>query len=259
MSGANGAAAAGTTVVVKVGGANLQRNAYVDRLACHVAALRERGARVVLIHGGGSEISDLHARLGEPCRKEDGLRVTSDRGVDITTMVLCGLVNKRVVAAMVTQGVDAVGLSGIDAGLLRADFLDRRRFGRVGDAPRVDARRLRSLLDTGLVPVIAPVSLAPDGRPVNVNGDTAARAVATALRADRLDFVSDVPGIRRDPDADDIVPSLTVAEADRLLQDRAAISGGMRPKLGDAIAAVRGGVARVRVGNLAGVGAGRRR
>jgi len=257
MSGGIDASVAGTTVVVKVGGANLERMAYVDRLASHVASLRECGARVVLVHGGGSEISDLHARLGEPCRKEDGLRVTSDRGLDITTMVLCGLVNKRVVAAMLTQGVNAIGLSGIDAGLLRAGFLDRRRLGRVGDVPRVDVERLRSLLDAELVPVIAPVSLGPDGRPVNVNGDTAARAIAAALEADRLDFVSDVPGIRRSADGDEILRRLTLEEADRLLQDRTAISGGMRPKLGSAIAAVRAGVRSVRVGNLAGVGAGR--
>lgn len=246
-----------TTAVLKVGGANLERPAYLELLCEHVDRLVRSGERVVLIHGGGTEITALHEQLGEPCRKENGLRVTSPRGLDITTMVLCGLVNKRVVAALIGRGVDAMGMSGVDAGLLRAELLDERKLGRVGDAPRVDPRGLVVLLDAGMVPVVAPVSLGPDGRPVNVNGDTAARSIAAALRADRLDFLSDVPGIRPRPGSPDIVPRLTVAEAGELLQDGEVITGGMRPKLGSAIAALGAGVRRVRVGSLAGIGRGR--
>jgi acetylglutamate kinase len=244
------------TSVLKVGGANLERPAYVEQLTAHVAERTKAGERIVLVHGGGSEIGALHDALDVPCRKWNGLRVTSEKGMEITTMVLCGVVNKRVVARLVERGVAALGLSGIDLGLLRAELLDAEMLGRVGDTPRVEVNRLRSILDAGLVPVVAPVSLGPDGRPVNVNADTAAHALAMALRADSLDFVSDVPGVRIRAESDDIASSLAVPEVEKLLRAGTVVTGGMVPKLTSAVAAVKAGVGRVRVGNLSGIARG---
>lgn len=250
-------ASAATLRVVKVGGANLERPAYVDELAGHVADCVARGERVVVVHGGGSEIGALHDALDVPFRKLEGLRVTSDAGMAITTQVLCGLVNKRVVARFVARGLPALGMSGVDLGLLRAELLDAERFGRVGDSPRVDVAALHVLLDAGLVPVIAPVSLGPDEAPVNVNADAAAHALATALGAETLDFLSDVPGVRVDPDSQDCAERLHVPEVRRLTDEAVVVTGGMIPKLRAAAEAVERGVRRVRIGNLSGVRAGR--
>lgn len=236
--------------VVKVGGSNLDRPAYVDKLCDHINGLVGNGGRVVVVHGGGPQISALHDELGEPCTSWEGLRVTSERGMTLTTMVLCGLVNKSLVAALVSRGIRALGLSGIDLGLLRAEPLDERKLGRVGGNPDVVAEPFLRLLLSGLTLVVAPVSLGPDNRPINVNADTAARAIAAALRADRLDFVTDVPGVKANRGAALPIPRLRVSEAHDLLATPSAVVGGMRPKLESAIAAVRAGVGRVRVGSL---------
>lgn len=239
--------------VLKIGGANLQSPEYVAELARYVVTLRREGRRVVVVHGGGPEIGTLHDRLGVPFEKRDGLRVTSREGMDITTMVLCGLVNKRVVARFVTEGLPALGLSGVDLGLLRAELRDEARLGQVGTSPRVTRARLENLLEAGFVPVIAPVSLGPEGRPVNVNADSAAHAIATALEAHTLDFVSDVPGVRTRANSTVVARRLRVAEVRRLVESATVVKGGMLPKLESAVAAVDKGVTRVRVGDLAGM------
>lgn len=246
-----------TSVVLKVGGANLDRPEYLERLARHVAELRAEGRRIVLVHGGGVEIGALHDALDLPFRKVDGLRVTSEATLRITTQVLCGLVNKRIVASFVREGLPALGLSGVDCGLLRAELVDEKRLGRVGTIREVDAPRLRSLLDLGHVIVLSPVSLAADGEPCNVNADTAAHAVATALSADQLDFISDVPGVRTVAGSGEVADTLRLPEAARIMQDSEVVSGGMRPKLEAAITALNGGVGRVRVGTLGGMAKGR--
>jgi acetylglutamate kinase len=242
--------------VLKIGGANLQQPEFVEELSRYVVALRREGRRVVVVHGGGPEIGAFHDALGVPFEKSGGLRVTSDEGMEITTMVLCGLVNKRVVARLVRDGVPAVGLSGIDLGLLQAELLDEPRLGHVGNAPVVRREALTRLLDGGLVPVIAPVSLGPDGQALNVNADTAAHAIATVLEADSLDFVSDVPGVRTRAGSTVVARRLRVQEVEQLLKDSSVIKGGMLPKLRSAVAAVDGGVGRVRVGDLPGMARG---
>lgn len=247
-----------TITVLKVGGAGLVEPASVDRLCRHVRDVVADGRRVVLVHGGGPEISRLHEQLALPTVKHDGLRVTTDEGLEATIMVLCGSVNTRLSAGLAAHGVDALGLTGVDRGLLRAGFLDVEKLGRVGDAPRVDVNRLTGLLDDGCVPVVAPVSLGPDGRPVNVNADTAAQAIAMALGADTLDFLSDVPGVRTSADSKEVAGTLRVSAVTELLEDRdSVVQGGMRPKLASAVEAVRSGVRRVRVGTLQGMAEGR--
>ena len=244
----------GPLMVVKVGGANLTRPDYVRDLSRHLRARVQRGERIVVVHGGGPEIGALHDALDVPFTRVDGLRVTSEEGMRLATMVLCGLVNKRVVARLVSDGLPAMGLSGVDLGLLRSELLDPERLGRVGSAPAVDVTRLRVLLDAGLLPVIAPVSLGPDGEPVNVNADTAAHAIATALSATSLDFVSDIPGVRTRKGSTRVAARLTVRDIQRLVSEGDVIRGGMIPKLESAVAAVAAGVGRVRVGNLGGLG-----
>ncbi len=238
------------TTVIKVGGSRLRSTEDLRALADYAAALRP--GRVVIVHGGGPEISELHQALAIPFVKRDGLRVTSDQGLRATVMALCGCVNKRVVASLVERGLPALGLSGVDLGLMRAALKDEQRWGRVGTRPEVDAGRLEQLLDAGLLPVISPVSLGPDGQPVNVNADEAAHALAEALGASSLELVSDVPGVKLE--RDQVAARIAVADAAGLIE-RALVRGGMVPKLRAAVAAVEAGVGRVRIGDLAGMAA----
>lgn len=232
--------------VVKVGGAGLDELTYLDALATHIKALRVEGNAVVLVHGGGKEIGALHERLGLPFRRELGLRVTSDEGMSVVTMILCGLVNKRVVAHLNAKAIPAVGLSGADYGMMTASFLNEQRLGRVGGPPAVDAESFRRVLEQDVVLVLAPVSIGPDGGLLNVNADVAAQTVAVALGASSLDFVTDVEAVRtaRGP-----VGQLSPVEIQRLVAED-IVTGGMIPKLQASVAAIDGGVGRVRVGNL---------
>jgi acetylglutamate kinase len=200
-----------------------------------------------LVHGGGPEIGQLHERLGISFRKHHGLRVTTEKSMPIVTMVLCGLVNKRIVARLVAAGLPAVGLSGVDLGLLTTQFLNREDLGRVGGPPRVDTGLLRELLKQRRIPVLAPVCLGPDGAPTNVNADTVAHAIAAAMSATELEFLSDVPGVRMPHDG--TARHLSPRRVERLLAST-AIRGGMIPKLQAALAAVDAGIERVRIGNL---------
>ena len=234
------------TTVIKVGGSLLTRTADVENLSHHVHGLSDRGHQVVIVHGGGVEIGQIHDAIGVPTVKKAGLRVTPEDSMAITTMVLCGLVNTRLVAGLLVTGIPALGLSGVDLGLLRCDLINERTLGRVGGPPRVDGALLRLLLEQGFVPVLAPVSLGVDGEPANVNADTAAQSVAAALGADSLDFVSDVDGVL---DGDTPIRRISPAEVPPLIR-RSVVSGGMIPKLQAALAALDAGVGRVRVGSL---------
>lgn len=233
--------------VVKIGGALLRDDEDLEALAEHVAGQQARGRRLVLVHGGGPEISQYHDKLGIPFEKRDGLRVTSEKGMDVTTMVLSGLVNTRLVAALVRRGIEAVGLSGVDAGLMTSQLRSASKWGRVGRPPEVATRVLRFVLENDAVPVVSPVSLGPDGEPVNVNADEAAMALASALRARTLDLVSDVDGVRIGQDQ--VARKLRVREVDDLI-DRKVIRGGMIPKIRAAMSVLDDGVERTRIGNL---------
>lgn len=233
--------------VLKVGGAVVSDDARLAELAAHVA---ERAASDVLIvvHGGGDRIADLHARLGLKTTKVGGLRATPPESMDLVTMALRGAANTRLVSALVAAGVPALGLSGADLALLRSSFLNEPRLGRVGGPPRVDADRLLRLTGQGYVPVLAPICLAPDGGLLNVNADSVAHAVAVALGADSLDFVSDVPGVYGPGgDVEDRIRTREMAD----FFEAAELTGGMIPKLQASAAAIHAGVGRVRVGTLA--------
>jgi len=206
----------------------------------------------VIVHGGGDEISALQKTLGVTSQFVDGKRVTSEQDVDIVRMALSGTANKRLVAALVREGIRAVGLSGEDASLIAATPVDSERMGHVGTPKRINSSLLLHLIDGGYLPVISPVSRNVGhelGPALNVNADDAAAAIAIAIEADELTLVSDVPGVivKGEP-----VASLTLAEARGLIADGSVI-GGMQAKLHAAISAAEGNVPRVRITDLGGL------
>jgi acetylglutamate kinase len=231
-----------SVTVVKVGGNEVDSPEWVARLA---AALARRGRRTVVVHGGGKEVSALQRVLGAEPEWRDGLRITTPEAMRAVAMVLTGVVNKRLVSALLGAGVDAVGISGEDGALLRAELLRGGALGRTGAVAQVRTELLRAWLAQGITPVVSPVSRGPDGGPLNVNADDAAAAVAGALRAAELLFLSDVPGVL---EAGSLLPEVAGGEAEALIAAGVA-SGGMAPKLRAAVRAA-GAVGRVRIGGL---------
>ncbi len=239
-----------TTLVLKIGGNEIDDPAFVIELARTVAQMRPAP---VLVHGGGKEIGVLQRALGGEPRFVAGLRVTDETALTAAEMVLCGSVSTRLVAALLAAGADAQGLSGVDRGLIRAVKAQHPEgdLGRVGSPAVVRAEVLRSLLDAGVVPVVAPISLGPDGA-YNVNADEAAGAIAAALGDAEVVFVTNVPGVLI---RDAVAPQLTQARIEELIADR-TIDGGMIPKVRAALAALGAGVSAARITNLAGLGSG---
>lgn len=240
-------------VVLKIGGNEVDDDAFLSGLARAIAALRTRCAPVV-VHGGGKEIARLQQALGLEPRFVDGLRVTDEETLALTEMVLSGAVNKRLVARFLAHGVPAVGLSGVDGGLLRARRLVHPSgdLGWVGEVTEVDPTLPRLILGQGMVPVVSPVSLGPEGRPYNVNADHAAAALARALGAGSLAFVTNVPGVLA---GGRVVERLLAGEAEEWIT-QGVISGGMVPKVRAALDVVSSGVPEVRIVDLDGLQTG---
>jgi acetylglutamate kinase len=228
--------------VIKIGGAALADASWLDRFAAHAASAQRR----IIVHGGGPEVSALSQQLGLPVQWSGGRRITSDAALDVASMVLTGRINKRIVRALCAAGVQAVGVSGEDAGLIQARVAQGGALGRVGEVVSVRADLLLQWTDAGLVPVISPISATAGFEPLNVNADEVATAVAQAVNADELLFLTDVAAVR---DAQSERAVLDAAEAQQLIDAHIA-TGGMSVKLSAAIAALRAGVARVRVGSL---------
>ncbi|MCI0436405.1 MAG: acetylglutamate kinase [Gemmatimonadetes bacterium] len=229
--------------VVKIGGAALTDAGWLSSFGTH---LMRSGSGCVVVHGGGPDINALSERLGLSFTWSNGRRVTSPEMLDAAAMVLSGRLNKRIVAALIGAGGDAVGISGEDGGLIRTVFADGGKLGRVGEVMEVRSELLEWLLSRGLVPVVSPISRGPDGDGVNVNADEVAGAVAAALGAPELLFITDVAGVL---DAGVVRPELTTAEARALIEADAA-SGGMALKLRAAMQALAMGVAAVRIGRF---------
>ncbi|MGH9106904.1 MAG: acetylglutamate kinase [Acidimicrobiales bacterium] len=214
--------------------------------ATDVVLMRSVGMRPVVVHGGGPQIGQLMARLGKKPEFRDGLRVTDAETLDIARMVLVGKVNRDIVAAINVHGPLAVGVSGEDAGVIQASLRDPA-LGFVGDVARVNPELLRRLLSEGLVPVIATIGSDDRGQSYNINADTAAAAIAEALRAEKLVFLTDVEGIRAHPaEAGSLVSQMNRGELEGLLGS-GAVTGGMVPKARAAMAAVAGGVVQAHV------------
>ena len=230
------------TRVLKIGG-----RAQADVTLPTAIFDASRRGPIVVVHGGGDEVSALQRRLGMTPQFHGGRRVTTTEDLEVVQMVLSGSANKRLVAALVGHGVRAVGISGEDDGMLRARATSRETLGEVGEPSRVDARLIEVLIGAGYVPIISPLGRDDDsGSMLNVNGDDAATAIAIAIGADELVLVADVPGVIADGV---VVPELDVEQAAALI-DNGTARAGMAAKLQAARRAVELGVARVRIGNI---------
>ena len=239
----------GELLVIKLGGAAADHEPSLAAFARELAALARGGAGIVLVHGGGAEVSALSRRLGLEPRFRDGIRITTPEEMPYVDMVLCGAVNKRLVRVFGAAGLRAVGLSGSDGPMFTGAPLAGAG-NHTAAVAQVDVRLPRLLVEHGYLPVIAPTSVQPPARAVNINADAVALRLAPALAADRLLFLSDVPGIVKDGAA------LAALTARRAAAEIAAgtISGGMIPKVEAALHALAQGVRRVVIGQFAAPG-----
>ena len=237
-------------LVIKMGGNDLAKPGFVEELAAIVAELNAKQP-CILVHGGGRAISQLMETLGLEPEFVDGQRVTDNDVLDVVEMILSGTVNKRLVLALLHAGVDALGLSGVDRRLIQAEQY-RVEYGRIGEVAAVRGDVLLDLCAQGVVPVVSPVSYGEDGR-YNVNADHVAGAVAAAVDASQIVFLTNVPGVKL---ADgEIAAGLTVKDVDRLI-DEGVIEGGMIPKVGAALGALTGGAKRAVITDLDGLRSG---
>ena len=234
----------GKIVVIKYGGNAMVNEQLKQQVMEDIALLWLIGVKVVLVHGGGPEISETMKRLGKQAQFVNGLRVTDKETVDIVQMVLAGKVNKTLVNLLQMKGGHAVGLSGIDGGIIEATMKDEA-LGFVGKITRIRTQPIMDLLEKNYIPVISTVASDRQGNTYNINGDTAAAYIAGALNAERLIMMTDIAGILRDKDdPDTLIPALTVTEAKKLF-DEGVISGGMIPKVDCCIEAIGKGVKHV--------------
>lgn len=236
----------GRTVVIKYGGHAMDRPELADLFAQDVVLMRLVGMNPVVVHGGGPQISDLMRRLGKEPEFVDGLRVTDAETVDIARMALVGKVNREVVASVNQHGSYAVGLSGEDAGLITVEPRDAR-LGFVGDVSAIDPSILTRLLREELIPVIATIGMGEAGQAYNVNADTVAGAIAEALGAEKLVYLTDVAGVYANfPDEDSLIAQIDADGLEQLVED-GKVSKGMIPKLASCIHALRHGVTRAHI------------
>ena len=223
---------AGKSIVVKLGGAAIDRESDLA-LAQDVLLLRSVGVRCVLVHGGGPQVDTMLRRVGKQPEFKDGLRLTDAETLEIVRMVLVGKINRDLVSTINNEAGDdpvAVGVSGEDAGLLTVAPADRE-LGFVGNVSSVRAERLHQLLDDGLMPVIATIGSGADGHPYNINADEAARAIAVAMNAEKIVYLTAVPGLLEDPnDERTLIPRLTSTELRARLKSD-SVGKGMIPKL----------------------------
>ena len=231
-------------VVIKYGGNAMINEDLKQQVMQDIVLLSLIGARVVLVHGGGPEISDLMKRLGKEAVFIDGLRVTDRETVDIAPLVLAGKINKSLVNMVESYGGNAIGLSGIVGHMIQAEIKDER-LGYVGNITCINAQPILDMLDDGYIPVIATLGCDDEGNTYNINGDTAAAYIAGALQAERLLMMTDVPGVLRDKDdLSTLISEMTVEEA-KQLREQGIIAGGMIPKVECCVEAIRSGVKKV--------------
>jgi acetylglutamate kinase len=236
----------GKTVVIKYGGHAMSDPALSDLFAADVVLMRLVGMNPVVVHGGGPQISELMRRLGKEPEFVDGRRVTDAETVDIVRMTLVGKVNREIVASVNRHGSYAVGLSGEDAALIRVDQRDPL-LGFVGDVREINPTIVERMLREELIPVIATVGVDDNGQAYNVNADTVAGAMAEALDAEKLVYLTDVAGVYGDwPDESSLISRIDVAGMEKLIAD-GKISDGMIPKLESCVSALKRGVRRAHI------------
>jgi acetylglutamate kinase len=235
---------AGKTVVVKFGGNAIAGTSDHDALSLFaedIVLMHTVGIRPVVVHGGGPQINDMLARLNIESSFSNGLRVTDEATMEVVQMVLNGQVNPQIVSAINTHGNVAVGLSGEDGRTLQCLPRDPS-LGFVGDIERVRTHVIDGLLADGLVPVLSTVGVDVHGQPYNINADTAAGAIAEALSAEKIIYLTDIAGLRKDiDDASSLIQRISVTDLGALISD-GTISGGMIPKIESCMQAVKGGV-----------------
>jgi len=231
----------GKVVVVKYGGNAMVNEQLKQQVMEDIVLLWLIGVKIVLVHGGGPEITELMDRLGKKPEFVDGLRVTDKETVDIVQMVLAGKVNKTLVNLLEMKGGKAIGLSGMDGRLIEAK-VKNEKLGYVGEITRIHIKPVTDLLNNGYIPVVSTVGCDKAGNAYNINGDTAAAHIAGALNAERLILMTDIAGILRNKeDPATLIPELTLPEADELRR-QGVISGGMIPKVDCCVTAIHAGV-----------------
>ncbi|HEX6637447.1 MAG TPA: acetylglutamate kinase [Steroidobacteraceae bacterium] len=244
----------GKTFVVKAGGGVFADAAAVRGLIEQIAILHYFGVRVVFVHGGGPQLTEITEKLGVPTRMVQGRRVTDQGAIDATSMVLNGLINTQLLSYCREMNIDAVGVSGVDAGLVRAhkrgpvkvdgETVD---YGFVGDIDQIDPTVLNKLLDNGLMPIVSPLSADENGMLLNINGDTVAAAIGAALDAEKLMLCTGAPGILSDVNDPTSIISFTDLAGLKKLREEKKIVEGMLPKARAIEDAIKGGVRRVHV------------
>ena len=232
----------GKTVVVKYGGNAMISDALRQAVISDIILLHLVGIRVVVVHGGGPEITEMLNKIGKESKFVDGLRYTDQETMDIVQQVLCGKVNKNLVATLNSLGGKAVGLCGMDAGLFQAKKLDEK-YGLVGEITAVDPQAVEDCLGNGYIPVVSTVAQGVDGETAyNINADTAAAKLSMALKAEKLILLTDVRGLMMDPkDENTLLPVVKLSQVPGLVKD-GVIKGGMIPKVDCCVEAVRSGV-----------------
>jgi len=231
-------------IVIKYGGAAMLNEELKRQVMGDIALLHLVGIRVVLVHGGGPEISEMLGRVGKEATFIDGLRVTDKETAEVVQMVLAGKINKGLVALMETFGRHAIGLSGLDGSMITAEQMDPA-LGYVGEITKIRPEPIFDVLESGYIPVISTLGCDKEGNVYNINADTAAARIAAALEAESLISMSDIPGLLRDVEDDGSLIRRVAAEEIPALVEQGIISGGMIPKVACCEEALRGGVRRV--------------
>lgn len=235
-------------IVVKYGGSAMIDEELKREVIQDVVLLKLVGFRPIIVHGGGKEISRWVDKAGKETEFVGGLRVTDKETIEIAQMVL-GKVNKDLVANVQTLGVQAAGISGMDGGMLKVEkkYVDGRDIGYVGDIKSVDTKILQDLMEQDFLPIVYPIGMDENGDAYNINADEAASAIATALKAEKLAYLSDVEGVRMDPeDPASVISELYVDEAEKLVEE-GVVQGGMLPKIRNCIEALKDGVSRIHI------------
>lgn len=234
------------TVVIKYGGNAMINEELKEAVISDIVLLTCVGINIVLVHGGGPEINEMLEKIGKESKFVNGLRYTDDETMDVVQMVLCGKVNKELVTRLQHMGGKAVGLSGLDGGLLKAEKLEKDGvdYGNVGEIISVDAGIIKANMDNGFIPVVSTVAESTDGAPAyNINADTAAAKIAIALGAQNLILLTDIAGVMRDPkDPSTLIPEIRENEIEGLIEE-GVIKGGMIPKIRCCAEALHEGVA----------------
>ncbi len=234
----------GKIIVIKYGGNAMVNDDLKDSVARDIVLLSLIGVKVVLVHGGGPEITETLAKIGKESKFVDGLRVTDEETVEVVQMVLAGKINKSLVNLIECSGGKAIGLSGIDGPMIKAETRDER-LGFVGRVTEVDPKPIEDVLEKGYIPVVSTIGCDEKGNVYNINADTAAAEIAASLNAESLITLTDTPGLLMDKnDPETLISHVTLSETDELIK-KGIISDGMIPKVACCTEAIKGGVRKV--------------